>query len=85
MSLNIKDPVAHDLARQVATRTGESLTRAVVEALRERLQRLSRRPGRRATAEDLLAIGRRCAALLTVPGHSLDHGRDLYDEHGLPR
>lgn len=85
MSLNIKDPEAHELARKLAAATGETLTRAVVESLRERLNRVSRRGERKATAEDLLEIGRRFAARMTEPGHSLDHGDLLYDEYGLPR
>ena len=34
MTLNIKDPEAHELARKLAERTGETMTRAVTEALR---------------------------------------------------
>ena len=42
MSLNIKDPEAHRLAQTLAKETGESMTHAVTEALRERLQRVQR-------------------------------------------
>ena len=83
MALNIKDPDAHKLAQALAHETGETMTRAVTEALRERLARVrrSRRPD--ATVEDLLAIGRRCAA--TLKGKAIDHEDLLYDERGLPR
>ena len=83
MSLNIKDPEAHELARKIAERTGESMTRVVTEALRESLRRLvgGRRP--EARAQDLLAIGRRCAAALKHK--PVDHDALLYDEHGLPK
>ena len=37
VSLNIKDPEAHQLAQDLAAATGETMTRAVTEALRERL------------------------------------------------
>ena len=40
MALSLKDPEADRLAREVAARTGETLTRAVITALRERLARL---------------------------------------------
>ena len=40
MALSLKDPEADRLAREVAARTGETLTAAVVVALRERLARL---------------------------------------------
>ena len=33
MTLNIKDPEAHKLARKLAEQTGETMTRAVTEAL----------------------------------------------------
>lgn len=83
MSLNIKDPEAHRLARKIAQQTGETLTRAVTEALRERLARLGRDLRPETTADDLLAIGRRCAA--TLKGKPVDHGSFLYDERGLPK
>ena len=82
MSLNIKDPEAHRLARAIARETGETMTRAVIEALRERHQRLQQNRGR-ATAEEILAIGQACAALLTET--PLEHGELLYDEAGLPK
>ncbi len=83
MTLNIKDPEAHKLARKLAERTGESLTRAVTVALRERLSRVDRARRPDAAAEELLAIGRRCAA--TLKRKPVDHAALLYDEHGLPR
>jgi len=42
--LNIKNPVAHELAVEVAAATGESLTDAVIVALRERRDRLKANP-----------------------------------------
>ena len=36
-SLNVKNPEAHRLAAAIARETGETLTRVVTEALRERL------------------------------------------------
>jgi antitoxin VapB len=84
MSLNIKDPEAHKLAQKIAQKTGESMTRAVTEALRERLARLSRgHDTPEATATDLLAIGRRCAA--TLNRKVVDHVSLPYDERGLPK
>ena len=82
MSLNIKDPEAHRLAREIARATGETMTRAVTEALRERLARLERRSAR-ASVEELLEIAGRAAYHVKRP--YLDHAELLYDEHGLPR
>jgi len=83
MTLNIKDPEAHELARKLAEQTGETMTRAVTEALLERLARLTCAEKPETTADDLLAIGRRCAA--TLKGKPVDHGSLLYDERGLPK
>jgi antitoxin VapB len=82
MSLNIKDPEAHRLAQQIARATGETMTRVVTEALRERLSRLERRSAR-ASVEELLAIAERAASHVKPP--YVDHAELLYDEHGLPR
>jgi antitoxin VapB len=53
MALNIKDAETEALAAEVAALAGESKTRAVREALRERRERLVREASRRRTAERL--------------------------------
>ena len=83
MSLNIKSPEAHELARKVADITGESLTAVVKEALRQRLERL-RGEDVPPLADRLLAIGRDCAPRLPEPYRSADHGELLYGDDGLP-
>ena len=83
MTLNIKDPEAHKLAKALQRETGETMTHAVTEALRERLERVRRRDKPEATAAELLAIGRRCASALKGP--AVDHGTLLYDQRGLPK
>ena len=83
MTLNIKDPEAHKLARALARETGETMTRAVREALRERLERTRRRRRPETTAAELMEIGRRCARMLK--GCPVDHGKLLYDKWGIPR
>jgi antitoxin VapB len=82
MSLNIKDPEAHRLANAIAQETGETMTRAVTEALRERYHRLQNRK-RKASVAELTAIARRAAAHVKTP--YLDHAAFLYDERGLPK
>jgi antitoxin VapB len=82
MTLNIKDPQARDLAQTLARETGETMTQAVIHALRERLERVER-SRRAASADELLAIGRRCAQGLRVA--PVAHGDFLYDDRGLPR
>ncbi len=85
MSLNIKNEDTHRLAAELAGLTGESLTGAVTEALRQRLERVRAEQGRQTLADRLLDIGRDCAARLKEPYKSIDHGELLYDEQGLPR
>ena len=80
--LNVKDPEAHRLARAIAEETGETMTRAVTEALRERYARIQNRKGK-ASVEDLLAIARRVSKRVKKP--YVDHADLLYDEHGLPK
>lgn len=82
MSLNIKDPEAHRLARAIAKETGETMTRAVTQALRERHERLQKSKSK-ASVEEIMAIGKACAALLT--SRPIDHAELLYDEFGLPK
>ena len=82
MNLNVKDPEAHRLAEAIAQETGETITRAVTEALRERYERLQRRRSK-ASLDELRAIAGRAAALVKRP--YLDHAELLYDEHGLPK
>ena len=84
MSLNINREQARRLAEELARLTGESLTEAVAEAIRERLERERRRRAGDALSAELLAIGRRCAAHMRQPAHSSDHGGMLYDAQGLP-
>jgi antitoxin VapB len=85
MSLNIKNEKAHRLAQQLAKLTGESMTTAVTESVRERLERVRSKKKGMSKAERLLQIGRECAARWKEPYKSMDHGDLLYDEKGLPK
>lgn len=82
MALSIKNDEADRLARQLAEATGESLTDAVVIALRERLTRVRHRrgPGLRTR---VIRLADELAELPTLDTRSAD---DIvgYDEHGLP-
>jgi antitoxin VapB len=84
MGLNIKNEETHRLVEELAKLTGESMTAAVREAVRERLERVRRAKGM-SLADRLIAIGKDCAAHLKEPFRSVDHGELLYDERGLPR
>jgi antitoxin VapB len=84
MGLNIKNEETHQLARELASLTGESVTAAVTEAVRERIERISRARGP-SLADRLVEIGKECAAHIKEPLRSADHGDVLYDDRGLPR
>ena len=84
MSLNIKNEKTHRMVKELARLTGESMTVAVGEAVRERLDRLKRN-SREDLADRLLHIGRECAAHLKEPYKSMDPDELLYDEKGLPK
>jgi len=84
MALNIKNEETHRRVRELAERTGETMTRAVTIAVRERLERVRREQGQN-LADRLLAIGKDCAARLREPFRSVDHGDLLYDERGRPK
>ena len=84
MALSIKHPEADRLARELAARTGETLTEAVIEALRERLIREQGRSRGHRVSEQLAAIGRRCAALPVLDQRTPEEILG-YDEQGLPR
>jgi antitoxin VapB len=81
MRLNIKNPETDKLARLLAKENGETITAAVTQALRDRLD--SVRQKRAALLADLIEIGKRCAPLLEGP--RIDHDELLYDENGLPK
>jgi antitoxin VapB len=84
MALYIRSEEADQLARELAARTGKTITEAVTEALRAAL---SERPApvhdREARIAAIMAIGARSAAL--PERDPRDHGDVLYDENGLPK
>ena len=84
MAMNIKNDETQRLARELSELTDESLTAAITEAIRERLDRL-RREKPSGLADRLLRIGKECAAHLKEPYRSAEHGDILYDDQGLPK
>lgn len=82
MSLNVKDPEAHRLAQAIAKETGDSLTKVVIDSLRERHARLEHRKAKPSLA-DLMAIAKRASRSVKRP--YVDHAELLYDDQGLPK
>jgi antitoxin VapB len=84
MPLSIKAPEADRLARQLAEVTGETITDALIVAMRERLIREQRKRGdSSALLDEIRAIGRHCAALPALDSRSDDEILG-YDENGIP-
>jgi antitoxin VapB len=84
MALSIKHPEADRLARELAATTGETLTDAVVNSLRERLVRQRGKSRSPHVRDELRAIRERCAQYPVLDPRSADEILG-YDKHGLPR
>ncbi|MCR4374578.1 MAG: type II toxin-antitoxin system VapB family antitoxin [Acidobacteria bacterium] len=84
MALSIKHDDADRLARALARETGETLTEAVITALRERLGRVRRPRRANRLRADIQALQKRVAKLRVLDARSADDILD-YDEHGAPR
>ncbi len=85
MAFSIKNDEADQLVRELVAVTGETLTGAVTESLRERLDRLrhQRELDHRAGVERLLDYGRRLRSYDTLDHRSADEIVG-YDEWGVP-
>ncbi len=84
MAINIKDPETDRRARELAARTGETLTTAVGTAIAERLERVRGRRPVRDLAAELDAIAERSGRLPVVDARPADEILG-YDDVGLPR
>jgi antitoxin VapB len=84
MALSIKDPETETLARELARRTGESITEATRRALQDRLRRVVGAKKAPLLLEEMAAIRKRVAALPILDRRSPDEILG-YDEDGLPR
>ena len=83
MALDLRDPEIHRLAKELAERTGESLTQAVTIALRERLSGLQRPEQTRGLKAAVAQIQDFLGALPDRDRRSADEILGC-DDHGLP-
>ena len=83
MAISIKSMETERLAREIAAKTGESLTTAIQKALAERLDRLNNHRRKQALTAQIDDILRRVDEMPTVDSRSEDEILG-YDEHGLP-
>ena len=80
--LNTKDPDVHAMAKEIAGRTGLSLTAVVREALTERLAR--ERNSRARTIERVMAIAAEISSSPVLDARTPDEIIG-YDQFGVPR
>ena len=88
MGLNIKNERTHALVRRLAQLTGQSQTSAVEDAVRRRIEELSRSDDEvEAKVQRMLRIAQEFSAELTPEDRAalLSADDELYDELGLPR
>ncbi|MBZ5610732.1 MAG: type II toxin-antitoxin system VapB family antitoxin [Acidobacteriia bacterium] len=84
MALHIEDPEAERLARELAAATGETLTQAILNALRERIARQrQKRPTPRSVKQILIEAQRRLSRIPVRDNRPADEILG-YDEKGLP-
>jgi antitoxin VapB len=83
MPIHIKNPEAERLVREISHSTGESLTQAIVIALKERLERLKGRRHARSAEDKLKSILQRIDQLPDLDRRSADEILG-YDRHGVP-
>jgi antitoxin VapB len=85
MALSLKNPETERLAKELARKTGESVTRAVTLALKEKLEREEKAKKREGRLEWLEEMTKRTAPLLKDLPSSDKIGDLLFDrETGLP-
>jgi antitoxin VapB len=85
VSINIKNPRVHELAKRAAALTGETQTSVIERALERLLHELEAadsREAKRARIDRLLAD---VDARLTDADRQALSTDDLYDDNGLPR
>jgi len=81
MALSIKNEEADRLARELSRLTGESMTEAIVVALRERVERQRRQPGLEVRLRRVIEE----AASLDVLDPRSPEEIIGFDQQGLPR
>jgi antitoxin VapB len=83
MALSIHNPKAEKLAREVAAKSGETITQAIITALEDRLERLrGKRTATDLTAE-ILKIADRCSKLPERDPRTADQILG-YNQQGVP-
>ncbi len=83
MALSIKNQEVDRLARRLAKVTGESMTEAICNALKQRLEKETGRKQPSTIRDEILRIRERVARLPRKDQRS-DENIIGYDDHGIP-
>lgn len=84
MPISIRNVKVESLARDIAGRTGETMTKAIVVALEERLAKLRSPRETRGAARQILSVARRINRRRTRDTRAANVILG-YDKQGLPR
>jgi antitoxin VapB len=84
MALSIRNAKAEKLARELAAESGETITRAITQALEERLERLRGRSTTTDIVEHILRISKRCSEIPDQDNRSAEEILG-YDSVGVPK
>jgi antitoxin VapB len=84
MALSIRNAKTEKLARELAAESGESITRAITQALEERLERLRGRCTTTDMVEYILRISKRCSEIPDQDQRSVEEILG-YDSVGVPK
>jgi antitoxin VapB len=84
VSLNIKNEETHRLIKRLAELTGQTQTSAVEDAVRRRLEELTREEEVQRRYKELGEIADRASAAASPEWLTTDWDQVLYDENGLP-
>lgn len=83
MSINVKNARADDLIRALTRITKQSITKIIIDALQEKLNKEQNKRLAPHLQEEILTIGHRCAHLPVIDKRSPE---DIlgYNQNGLP-
>ncbi len=84
MALNIRNSETEKLANALAKLTGTTKTRAVTEALRDKLAQIKRQQAGWRLADELDEIAQHCNSLPVLDNRDADEILG-YDEHGVAK
>ena len=84
MAILIKNPEVEKRARELAALTGESLTGAIDEAVKRRLEEEHAKPKRRPTVAEIMAATDRFRKAVGLDTRKINATKNIFDELWAP-